>query len=112
MGKRRAKRRPQRTCVACRRVGDKRGFVRIVRTPERRVVLDLKGKVPGRGAYVCRNRDCWLRARHEGALARALSVRPTDEDLALLDAYFADLAEQRSALAPESGETAEVSCIQ
>ena len=46
---------PQRQCVGCRTMTDKRELVRIVKTPEGEIVLDTTGKKSGRGAYVCRN---------------------------------------------------------
>ena len=49
----RRKRIPQRTCVGCRDVGDKRQLVRLVRTPGGTVEIDDTGKRPGRGAYLC-----------------------------------------------------------
>lgn len=76
---------PQRTCVACRQKDAKRGYVRIVRTPEGRVQVDPTGKANGRGAYLCPRRACWSRALDIGALGRALNVEidaPTTETLA------------------------------
>ena len=50
---------PQRTCVACREVKDKRELTRIVRMPDGKVSIDPRGKLAGRGAYLCSNPDCW-----------------------------------------------------
>src|SRR5512138_2153189 len=50
---------PQRTCIACRTVRAKRELVRVVRTTENHVEADATGKKAGRGAYLCRQRDCW-----------------------------------------------------
>jgi predicted RNA-binding protein YlxR (DUF448 family) len=47
---------------------------RIVRTPDRLVVVDESGRVSGRGAYVCRDTDCLTIAIKKGALARALET--------------------------------------
>lgn len=65
---------PQRTCVGCGKVGDKRDFMRVVRTPDGQVVLDGTGKRSGRGAYVCRTSECLVRAVKGGRLNRALEV--------------------------------------
>ena len=46
---------PQRTCVACRAVKDKRELTRIVREPDGKVAIDPRGKLAGRGAYICSN---------------------------------------------------------
>lgn len=68
----RAKHVPQRTCVACRTTSAKRGFVRIVRTPEGTVEVDTKGKLAGRGAYLCARQACWDEALKKDRLGRAL----------------------------------------
>ena len=69
---------PQRTCVGCREVGDKRDFVRLVRTPEG-VFVDETGKMPGRGAYLHASQACFERGL-KGALAGALRQSLTNDD--------------------------------
>ena len=49
---------PQRKCVGCGEMKDKKTLLRIVRSPEGEISLDLTGKKSGRGAYVCRSREC------------------------------------------------------
>jgi len=71
---RRSRRQPQRTCVACRQTGDKRGLVRIVRTPAGEVSIDPTGKLAGRGAYLCARQSCWLQALTKRSLDRALKM--------------------------------------
>ena len=76
---------PQRTCVGCGRVTDKRSLVRIVRTPEGDVTVDPTGKRSGRGAYVCATRECLQRAVRSGKLSKALEAAvPEDVVTALL----------------------------
>ena len=65
---------PLRQCLGCREMKPKRELVRVVRSPEGAVSLDLKGKAPGRGAYVCRNPECLRKALRAQAIARSLSV--------------------------------------
>ncbi len=65
---------PMRTCVACRTSSSKRDLVRIVRTPDGRVVPDPSGRLAGRGAYLCADGSCWGAALDKGALSRALGV--------------------------------------
>ena len=65
---------PTRTCVACRTPRPKRDLVRIVRTPDGRVVLDETGRLAGRGAYVCRTASCLTIANTRSALSRALDT--------------------------------------
>jgi len=52
----------------------KKELIRVVRSPEGAVSLDFKGKLPGRGAYVCPNPACLARARKARALERAFSA--------------------------------------
>jgi len=65
---------PQRTCVACRQARPKGELLRIVRTPQSEVVVDVTGKAAGRGAYVCRTERCAEQAVKQKKLARALGI--------------------------------------
>ena len=69
-----AKRVPLRQCLGCREMKPKAELVRVVRSPEGAVSLDLRGKAPGRGAYVCRSADCLKKALRSRAVGRALGV--------------------------------------
>lgn len=53
-----ARRQPQRTCLGCRQVKDQSSLIRVVRSPDSRILVDLKGRLPGRGAYLCNDRRC------------------------------------------------------
>jgi predicted RNA-binding protein YlxR (DUF448 family) len=70
---------PQRTCVACRQIKNKRELVRVVRAPEGLAEVDETGKKSGRGAYVCRSASCWRKALEKDALNRALKMTLTVE---------------------------------
>ena len=63
---------PQRTCNGCGAQKPKKELVRVVRSPEGEVSLDLTGKKPGRGAYICRDIECLKKARKTKRLARVL----------------------------------------
>jgi predicted RNA-binding protein YlxR (DUF448 family) len=78
---------PQRTCIACRSTEAKRGLVRVVRTPEGHVELDVTGKKNGRGAYVHETAACWDEALKRERLGRALKVAVPAEDMAQLKAH-------------------------
>jgi predicted RNA-binding protein YlxR (DUF448 family) len=58
--------------VACRRTSDKADLLRIVRTTDGEVVVDKSGKMPGRGAYLCAEKDCIGLAIKHKKLGRAL----------------------------------------
>ncbi len=89
-----AKHIPQRTCIACRTVRPKRELVRIVRTATNHVEADATGKKAGRGAYLCRQRECWEQVlESRGRLEHALNLEmPLDpQELATLREYAATL---------------------
>ena len=88
-GKHRRKHLPQRTCVGCRTVQDKRSLTRIVRSPEG-VGIDLEGKKAGRGAYLHDLQSCWQLGLN-GKLARALKTEISAEDMAVLKDYMSTL---------------------
>lgn len=70
---------PQRQCVGCRTMTDKKALIRVVKTPEGEIVLDTTGKKSGRGAYVCPNSECLKKARKTRALERAFELSIPDE---------------------------------
>ena len=65
---------PQRQCVGCREMKDKKALLRIVKTPEGEILLDSTGKKSGRGAYVCPDQECLKIARKSRALERAFDT--------------------------------------
>jgi predicted RNA-binding protein YlxR (DUF448 family) len=71
---------PQRTCIACGETKAKRQLLRIARTPEGTMEIDLGGKKSGRGAYLCRRVACWEKALSKGAIERALRAVPSAEE--------------------------------
>lgn len=60
--------------MVCRTVRAKRELVRVVRSPDGALAVDLRGKASGRGAYLCPDKDCLARGLADGAIARALEV--------------------------------------
>ena len=70
---------PQRMCVGCREMKNKRDLIRVVKTPEDVITIDNKGKLPGRGAYICPNGDCLQKAVKSRGLERAFKQQITEE---------------------------------
>lgn len=54
---------PLRKCVACQEMMPKKELIRVVRTPEGDIQIDLKGKKSGRGAYLCGKVSCFRLAQ-------------------------------------------------
>ncbi|MEG0321358.1 MAG: YlxR family protein [Oscillospiraceae bacterium] len=79
---------PQRQCVGCREMRDKTELIRVVKSPEGAVSMDFKNKLPGRGAYLCKNPDCLKKAVKTRALERAFSSPLTPDVLAELEAQI------------------------
>lgn len=75
---------PMRMCVGCGEMKPKRELVRVVRAPEQaegdvNISLDLIGKKPGRGAYVCKDAACLRQARKAKRLEHAFNCPIPDE---------------------------------
>ncbi len=66
---------PMRMCTGCGEMKPKQELVRVVRGPEGDVSLDLTGKKPGRGAYICRSAECLQAARKKRRLEKAFSCQ-------------------------------------
>ena len=73
------KKMPQRQCVGCRTMRDKKELIRVVHSAAGAVSLDFSGRLPGRGAYLCANEECLKKARKAKALERAFSAEIPDE---------------------------------
>lgn len=65
---------PMRKCVATQERFPKKELIRIVRTPEGKVIIDETGKANGRGAYLKKSKDAVQLAKKTGALSRALEA--------------------------------------
>ena len=65
------KRVPLRKCTGCGEMKPKKELVRVVRSPEGEISIDLIGKKPGRGAYICRNTECFEAAKKAKRFERA-----------------------------------------
>ena len=70
---------PMRMCTGCGQMKPKRELVRVVKSQDGEIALDLTGKKAGRGAYVCRDIECLQKARKARRLEKAVSCRIPDE---------------------------------
>ncbi|MEG0571094.1 MAG: YlxR family protein [Oscillospiraceae bacterium] len=73
------KKTPLRKCTGCNQMKAKIELVRVVKNKENEIFLDLTGKKPGRGAYVCNSLECFKKARKSRGFERAFSCRISDE---------------------------------
>lgn len=63
---------PMRQCTGCGERKEKKELLRIIKTPEEEIAMDLTGKKNGRGAYICNSTECLRLARRKRALERSL----------------------------------------
>mgnify|MGYP004525766941 CR=1 FL=1 len=70
---------PQRTCTVCRMQKNKNELLRIVKNKENIIKVDVKGKEPGRGAYICYNEECYKKAKKTKRLEKVLDIEIKDD---------------------------------
>ena len=81
---------PQRSCIACRDKKNKRDLVRLVYNTGI-VEIDMKGKKPGRGAYLCAKYECWDTGLRKSRLEYALGITLGSENRQALLEYGSSL---------------------
>lgn len=77
---------PMRQCLGCKELKSKKELIRVVRNSEGQVSLDLVGKKPGKGAYICKDTECFRKARKSKSFERALSCSIPAEVFDLMEA--------------------------
>ncbi len=70
---------PQRMCVACQEMKNKKDLIRVVLAPTGEVSIDKTGKKSGRGAYLCLTKECVLKAKKGKNLERVLKTAVPEE---------------------------------
>ncbi len=70
---------PMRKCTGCNEMKPKKELVRIVRSPEGEISVDLTGKKSGRGAYICKDSKCLASAKKAKRLERAFECSIPEE---------------------------------
>ncbi len=77
-----------RQCVGCGEMKDKREMMRVLKSAEGSVFLDVTGRKNGRGAYLCKSGVCLMKARKNRGLERSLKMRVPDEIYGNLEKEF------------------------
>lgn len=70
---------PLRTCVITKETLPKQELLRVVRTPEKKVIVDLTGKANGRGAYIKKDIQVLEKAKKSKILEKRLEIEIQDE---------------------------------
>lgn len=65
---------PMRLCIACREMKPKGEMTRVVKSADGEIRLDVTGKAPGRGAYICSSEECLKKLQTKKLLNRAFST--------------------------------------
>ncbi|MCF0122162.1 MAG: YlxR family protein [Lachnospiraceae bacterium] len=64
-----------RKCVGCNTMKSKQELLRILKTQEEEILLDITGKRNGRGAYLCKNLQCLITTVRNKSLERSLGMK-------------------------------------
>ena len=86
-----AKKVPLRQCVGCGEMKGKKDMMRVLKTAENEICLDITGKKNGRGAYVCRSGECLQKARKNKGLERSFKMSIPKEVYETLEKEFENL---------------------
>lgn len=79
---------PLRKCIGCGLSKGKKELIRVIRTPEGAICLDETGKKNGRGAYLCKNTECFMKARKTKGLERSFQMAIPPEVYDILEKEF------------------------
>lgn len=83
---------PMRQCTGCGERKEKRNLIRIIKTSEGEIIVDLTGKKNGRGAYICNSTECLRLARRRKSLERSLKTVISQEIYDKLEKEMTDNA--------------------
>lgn len=70
---------PQRMCIGCQSMKPKKELIRVVKNSEGIIKVDLTGKSPGRGAYICKNIQCLEKAIKQKKFDKNFEMTINDE---------------------------------
>lgn len=70
---------PLRKCLGCEEMIGKKGMLRVVRDKDGNISFDETGKKSGRGAYICKDKECFAMARKKKSLERSLKCAIPNE---------------------------------
>ena len=73
------KKSPQRQCIGCNEMKNKKDMLRILKTAEGDIILDATGKKNGHGAYLCFDRECLEKAIKSRGLERSFKMPVSGE---------------------------------
>ena len=81
-----------RQCVGCGEMKSKKELLRVIKTPEEEIVLDVTGRKNGRGAYICASMECLKIAQKKRGLERSLKISIPEEVYESLEQEMSKIA--------------------
>ena len=85
-----AKKISMRQCVGCGEMKNKKDMMRVLKSAAGPIILDMTGKTNGRGASLCMNKECLVKARKNRGLERSFKMSIPDEIYENLEKEFED----------------------
>ena len=79
---------PMRQCIGCGEMRSKKEMMRVIKTAEDDICLDVTGKKNGRGAYLCISKECLQKARKNKGLERSFKMSIPEDIYDTLDKEF------------------------
>ncbi|QCX32278.1 YlxR family protein [Caloramator sp. E03] len=70
---------PLRMCLGCQEMKPKKELIRVVKNKEGEIKIDFTGKAAGRGAYICRNIDCFEKCVKAKRFEKAFETKISDD---------------------------------
>ena len=83
---------PMRQCVGCGEMKSKKELLRVIKTPEEEIILDVTGRKNGRGAYICASMECLKTAQKKRGLERSLKVSIPEDVYESLEKEMSNVA--------------------
>lgn len=81
---------PMRNCKGCNEMKPKKELIRIVKSPEGEISLDLTGKKNGRGAYICHSVECFKKVRKSRRLEKEFECKIPENVYDLMEKELSD----------------------
>lgn len=88
------KKTPLRQCIGCSEMKPKKDMMRVLKTNENEIILDVTGKQNGRGAYTCKNLECLQKARKTKGLDRSFKMSVPQQVYENLEKEFNEIKEK------------------
>lgn len=85
---------PQRQCIGCGEMKNKKEMLRVLKTTDDQIIIDATGRKNGRGAYICPSMDCYKKAVKNKGLERSLKMAIPKEVYEALEKEMDNIGEQ------------------